>query len=91
MKKAVTKKTPAQETQQEEQQKPISQLGIHLLAIGFGVMVLGFILMIGGGSDDPNRFSYAIFDFQRTVLSPLVILAGVAIVIVGIMYKPKKQ
>lgn len=69
---------------------PISRQGIRLLAIGFGVMVLGFVLMMGGGSDDPNRFSYAMFDFQRTVLSPLVILAGVVTVIVGIMHKPKQ-
>lgn len=85
------KKKSIPEPQQEEApQAPISRLGILLLAIGFGVMALGFILMIGGGSDDPSRFSYAIFDFRRTTLSPLVILAGVATVIVGIMYKPKQ-
>ncbi len=90
MMKDFLKKTNSQPSPEDAPGMPISRKGILLLAIGFGVMALGFILMIGGGSDDPNRFSYAIFDFRRTVLSPLVILAGVATVIAGIMYKPKK-
>ncbi len=69
---------------------PMTRKGILLLAIGFAVMVAGFILMIGGGSSDPARFSYAMFDFQRTVLSPLIILAGIVLVGVGIMRREKK-
>lgn len=88
MKNWLKKKTPS--LQEDDPGMPIPRKGIVLLAIGFGVMVLGFVLMMGGGSDDPNRFSYAMFDFQRTVLSPLVILAGVVTVIVGIMRKPKQ-
>ena len=83
------KKKTSPASQEDVSGMPIPRKGILLLAIGFGVMALGFILMIGGGSDDPNRFSYAMFDFRRTALSPLVILAGVATVIVGIMRKPK--
>ena len=90
MMKDLLKKKNAQPSKEDAPGMPIPRNGILLLAIGFGVMVLGFILMIGGGSDDPNRFSYAMFDFRRTVLSPLVILAGVVTVIVGIMRKPKQ-
>ena len=90
MKDWLKKKKKNPSSQEDVPGMPVPRTGIRLLAIGFGVMVLGFIWMLGGGSDDPNRFSYAMFDFRRTVLSPLVILAGVVTVIVGIMRKPKQ-
>lgn len=62
-----------------------------LMLIGLGVIILGYILMIGGGSEDPNVFSQSLFDFQRLTLSPILILAGFAIEIVAIMYRPKTQ
>jgi hypothetical protein len=63
----------------------------RLLLIGLGVIVLGFILMIGGGSDDPNKFNDAIFNFQRLTLAPILILGGYVIEIFAIMKKPKQQ
>lgn len=65
--------------------------GLWMLVIGFIVMVLGYILMIGGGSDDPAVFNEAMFDFRRLVLSPLVILAGIGIEIFAIMKIWKKK
>ena len=62
----------------------------RLLLIGLGVIVLGFILMIGGGSDDPNKFNDAIFNFQRLTLAPILILSGYVIEIFAIMKKPKQ-
>ena len=62
----------------------------RLLLIGLGVIVLGFILMIGGGSDDPNKFNDAIFDFQRLTLAPILVLSGYVIEIFAIMKKPKQ-
>ena len=53
------------------------------------VMISGYILMIGGGSDDPNVFNPEMFNFTRLVVSPLLILLGVAIIIIAIMKKPK--
>jgi hypothetical protein len=61
----------------------------RLLLIGLGLIVLGFLLMIGGGSKDPKVFSMAIFDFQRLTLAPLLILAGYVVEIFAIMKKPK--
>lgn len=61
----------------------------RLLLIGLALIVLGFLLMIGGGSDDPNEFSYGIFNFRRMTLAPLLILAGYAIEIYAIMKKPR--
>jgi len=61
----------------------------RLLLIGLALIVLGFVLMIGGGSKDPKVFSYAIFDFQRLTLAPILILAGYVVELFAIMRKPK--
>jgi hypothetical protein len=61
----------------------------RMLLIGLAFIVAGFVLMIGGGSDDPKVFNPAIFDFQRLTLAPLLILAGYVIEIFAIMKKPK--
>ncbi|MDT8393715.1 MAG: DUF3098 domain-containing protein [Bacteroidales bacterium] len=61
----------------------------RLLLIGLFVIMLGFLLMIGGGSDDPNVFSEDIFSFRRMTLAPILVLAGYIIEIFAIMKKPK--
>jgi fumarate reductase subunit D len=60
-----------------------------LLAIGFVIIVVGFLLMIGGKSDDPAKFSNNIFSFRRITLAPIVVLAGFIFEIWAIMKKPK--
>jgi len=55
------------------------------MVIGVLVMILGYILLMGGGVKDPNVFNYSMFDFRRLVLAPLAMLAGVVLVILGIM------
>ncbi len=63
-----------------------------LLAIGFAVIIIGFILMAGGGSDDPNVFNGdQLFSFRRIILSPIIILAGFVFEIYAIMKKPKDE
>jgi len=62
-----------------------------LMAIGFGIVVLGFLLMLGGKTPDPNIFNEnEIFSFRRITLAPIVVLAGFAFVIWAIMKKPKE-
>jgi len=61
----------------------------QLLILGLVVITVGFLLMIGGGSDDPNVFSEDIFSFRRMTLAPILILAGYIIEIFAIMKKPK--
>ena len=63
----------------------ITPKGLKYLLVGLIVMVSGYILMTGGGSDDPNVFNYAMFDFRRMVAAPLVIVLGIVIEIVAIM------
>lgn len=71
----------------------ITPKGLKYLLAGLLVMISGYILMIGGGSDDPAVFNYAMFDFQRLVAAPIVILCGIIIEIVAIMkvFKGNKQ
>jgi len=61
----------------------------RLLLIGLVVIVIGFILMAGGKSDDPNVFNPEIFSWRRITLAPLVVLAGFVIEGIAIMKKPK--
>jgi len=62
-----------------------------LLAIGFAIIIFGFILMSGGGSDDPTVFSEEIFSFRRITLAPIIVLAGFVFEIYAIMKKPKED
>ena len=63
---------------------PISPKGLKLMVAGVLVMIAGYILMMGGGSKDPQVFNYAMFDFRRLVAAPVVIVAGIVVVIVAI-------
>jgi hypothetical protein len=60
-----------------------------LLLIGLALILVGFLLMIGGGSKDPNVFSDDIFNFRRLTLAPILVLAGYVVEIFAIMKKPK--
>lgn len=62
-----------------------------LMAIGFVIIVIGFILMAGGGSVEPNVFSPEIFSFRRITLAPIVLVFGFAFEIYAIMKKPKNK
>lgn len=70
---------------------PMPSGNYRMIVIGFGIVILGFILMMGGGSDDPNQFNYDIFSFRRITLAPIVVLAGFGFVFWAIMRKPKKE
>jgi hypothetical protein len=62
------------------------------MAIGLGLVVLGLLLMIGGKSQDPNVFNTSeVYSFRRITVAPILILAGLALEIVGIFKKPKAQ
>ena len=61
-----------------------------LMFIGIGFLILGYILMVGGGSNDPKVFSEKLFDFQRLTLAPLLLVIGFVIELFAIMKKPKQ-
>ena len=60
-----------------------------LLIIGLAFIASGLILMLGGGSEDPTKFSEDIFNFQRLTLSPILLAAGFIIEIFAVMHKEK--
>ena len=62
---------------------------VKIIGIGLLVMVLGFVLMLGGGSSDPNVFNPAMFNARRLVIAPIVIVLGIAAIIFGIMKTPR--
>ena len=60
------------------------------MLIGVGVLMLGFILMAGGGSDDPNVFNKdEVYSTHRITIAPIIILIGLAIEIYAIFRQPK--
>ena len=61
-----------------------------IMLIGIAVIVLGFILMAGGGSDNPEIFNEEIYNFRRIRLAPTLVLIGLGIEIYAIMATSKK-
>jgi hypothetical protein len=88
MKKSPTPSAPADE---KEKNFALGPENYRLMLVGFAAIVLGFILMIGGGSDDPvHVFSEKMFSFRRVTLAPIVVLAGFAFEVYAILKRPKK-
>ena len=76
----------------EEDQKHeflFDSVNYKILLIGIVVIALGFILMSGGGSHDPNVFNEDIFNFRRIRLAPTTVLIGFGITIYSIFKKSK--
>lgn len=61
-----------------------------LLLIGLVILIIGYMLMSGGGSEDPTVFSEEIFSPRRITLAPIVILFGYVFIGYAIMYRDKK-
>ena len=59
--------------------------------IGIAFIALGFILMSGGGSDDPNVFNEEIYNFRRIRLAPTLVLIGLGIEVYAILLNPHKK
>ena len=69
---------------------PFGKINYILMGVGIIILALGYILLAGGGSDDPNVFNPAMFDAQRLVWAPILIVLGFVVEIIAIMYKSKK-
>lgn len=69
----------------ENPRMPLTRRNYILLAAGFGIILLGFVLMAGGGSDSPDEFNYAMFSWRRITLAPLLVVAGFAVEAYAIM------
>ncbi len=60
-----------------------------IMIIGVVILLIGFALMNGGGSDDPAVFNEDIYNFQRIRLAPTLVLIGLAVEIYAIFANPK--
>lgn len=76
-------KTPEQNN--ENNRMPLTRRNYILLAVGFAVILLGFILMAGGGSENPDEFNYAMFSWRRITLAPILVVGGFAFEIYAIL------
>ncbi len=79
------------DNEQEKQEFLFEKVNYKILLIGIAVITLGFILMSGGGSDDPKVFNEAIFNFRRIRLAPTMVLIGFGITIYSILKNPMKK
>ncbi len=68
----------------------VTAKNIKLMIAGLLVMAAGFLLLSGGGSEDPQVFNYAMFDWRRLVAAPIVIIAGIVVEIIAIMGRFKE-
>ena len=92
MAKEITK-TKAKTTDAADNQKvmPFGKMNYILVIVGIALIALGFILMIGGGSSDPDVFNEEMFNFRRLTLAPILVLAGFVVEIVAIFWKGKNK
>ena len=70
------KKENQTSSERNDSRMPLTRRNYILLAIGFAVIVLGFVLMAGGGSDSPDEFNYAMFSWRRITLAPILVIGG---------------
>ena len=77
------------DTNKQQSDFLFDKVNYKILLVGIAVITLGFILMSGGGSDDPKVFSDAIFDFRRIRLAPTTVLIGFGITVWSILKNPK--
>lgn len=86
------KKRQPQKTSPEPKKEFIFQKKNYIfMGIGIACMTLGFILMSGGASDDPNVFNPEIYNFRRIRLAPTLVLLGLGIEIYAILLNPHKK
>ena len=63
----------------------------RFLLLSIALIAIGFIIMAGGGSEDPNVFNPQIFNFRRIRLAPTIVLTGFGLAIYTILMPPKKS
>ena len=68
---------------------PLGKQNYIMLAAGFAIIIIGFMLMAGGKSEDPSIFNPEVFSFRRITLAPIVVMFGFISIIYAILKKPK--
>jgi hypothetical protein len=78
---------PKTEETAVKEQMAFGPKNYKLLLIGLGLIALGFLLMIGGGSEDPNYFNEGLFNFRRLTLAPILVIGGFVVEVFAILKK----
>ncbi|MBQ3186465.1 MAG: DUF3098 domain-containing protein [Alistipes sp.] len=73
------------DNQPENPRMPLTRKNYIILAIGFAIVLLGFVLMAGGGNHSTTEFNYEIFSFRRITLAPILVVGGFVVEIYGIL------
>lgn len=87
----MSKKQSNSQQQKRRQEFIFQKKNYQFMFIGLAFMALGFILMSGGGSDDPNVFNPEIYNFRRIRLAPTLVLIGLGIEVYSILLNPHKR
>ena len=74
---------------EEPQRFALDKQNYRLIIIGCVIVLIGFVLMMGGGSEDPNVFNEEIFSARRITVAPITVMAGYMFIIYAIMKRPK--
>ncbi len=94
---SAVKTTQKQNTQVKQAKKEhqfgfvFTKINIYIMLAGIVFLILGYILMVGGKSNDPNVFNDAIFNKQRLTVAPILLVVGFVIELIAIMYRPKQK
>ena len=74
----------------QENEFPFEKINYRLLIIGLGILIVGYLLMAGGGSENPNEFNgEELYSARRITVAPLLVLGGYGFIIYAIMKKAK--
>lgn len=93
IKRPVAKKPVKAVEKKNSMQFAFERKNYMILLASIFLIIIGFLLLAGGGSKDPNQFSYELFSTQRMVTAPIILMLGYVGIAVAIMYKekPKQQ
>jgi hypothetical protein len=67
----------------------LGKINLILIAIGFAIIILGFVLMTGSGT--VKEFNPDIYSVRRITVGPMISLFGFISIIFAILYKPKSK
>jgi len=82
--KVIVEKTPAKGFAFE-------RINYIWMLIGLALLALGYILLIGGGAKSPDEFNYSLFNAQRLVVAPILMVLGLGVEVYAILLKPKQK
>ncbi len=74
-------------TEEPKDQFAFTRINYIILSVGLAVLLIGYLLMTGGGSDDPNVFNEEIFSARRITVAPIVVMLGYAVIFYAIVKK----